>query len=152
MSWWWRKHYIIGKERKGKQKLITVSPSSESVNTFGKKDLISFMKVTMKMNTFKCQKIIQVIKKVTEKFLTFFRVKILVMNSYLKNYKTECFIYKQPTRGLLQKYMFCKNLFWNVIFLHLWPKPWKVRVKEFIFSNVAGLLPAALPKNELLYT
>ena len=90
---------------------MTVSPSSENINSFGKKDLISFMKVTMKMKTFKCQKIIQVIKKVTEKFLTFFQVKILVMNSYLKNYKTECFIYKQPTRDLLQKYLLCKNLF-----------------------------------------
>ena len=52
---------------------MTVSPSSENINSFGKKDLISFMKVTMKMKTFKCQKIIQVIKKVTEKFLTFFK-------------------------------------------------------------------------------
>ena len=74
-------HYIIEKR---KQKLITASPSSESgdssitkldcVNAFGKKDLlISFMKVTMKMKMLKCQKtIIQAIKNVTKKFLTFF--------------------------------------------------------------------------------
>ena len=69
------------------------------------------MKVTMKMKIFKCQKIIiQAIKKVTEKFLTFFLVKILVMNGY-------------------QTYFFAKNLFWNVVFLHLWSKPWKLRVK-----------------------
>ena len=62
------------------------------------------MKVTMKMKMFKCQKtIIQAIKKVTRKFLIFFLVKILVMNGYLKNYETECFIQKQPTRDVLQK-------------------------------------------------
>ena len=36
-------------------------------------------------------------------FLTFFLVKILVMNGYLKNHETECFIQKQPTRDILQK-------------------------------------------------
>ena len=95
---------ITEPKRKRKQKLITVSPSSESddsgitelnrINTFGKKDLlISFMKVTMKTKMFKCQKkIIQVKTKATGKFLTFFLVKILVMNGYLKSYETECFI------------------------------------------------------------
>ena len=70
-----------------------------------KKDLlISFIKVIMKMKMFKCQKtIIQAIKKVTRKFLIFFLVKILVMSGYLKNYETECFIQKQPTRDVLQK-------------------------------------------------
>ena len=62
------------------------------------------LKVKMKMKTFKCQKtIIQTIKKVRGKFLAFFLVKILVMNSYLKNHETECFIQRQPTRGALQK-------------------------------------------------
>ena len=119
-----------------KKKLLTVSRSSERnnssitklnrINTFGKKNLlISFMKVTMKMKMFKCQKtIIQVIAKATGEFLTFFLVKIL-MNNYLKNYKNECFIQKQPTRNVLQKYMFCKNLFRNVIFLHLSSKTLK---------------------------
>ena len=62
------------------------------------------MKVTMKIKMFKCQKtIIQAIKKVTETFLLFFLVDILVINGLLKIYKTKCFIYKQPTRGALQK-------------------------------------------------
>ena len=53
---------------------------------------------------FNCQKtIIHAIKKVTGKFLTFFLVKILVINGYLKNYETESFIQKQPTRCDLQK-------------------------------------------------
>ena len=37
------------------------------------------MKVTMETKMFKCQKIIQAIKKVTGKFQIFFLVKILVM-------------------------------------------------------------------------
>ena len=70
-----------------------------------KKDLlISFMKVTMKMKMLKCQKtIIQAIKDMARKFLTFLLVKILLMNGYLKNYGTEIFIQKQPTRVVLQK-------------------------------------------------
>ena len=51
------------------------------------------MRVRMKMKMFKCQKkIIQVRTKATGKFLTFFLVKILVMNGYLKSYETKCFI------------------------------------------------------------
>ena len=99
-------------KRKREQKLITLNPSSESddssttklnwINTFGKKRLI--VKVTMKMKMFKCQKtVIQVITKTTGKFLAFFLVKILVMNGYLKSYKTKCFIYKQPSKGVPQK-------------------------------------------------
>ena len=62
------------------------------------------MKLTMKLKVFKCQKtMIQVIKKVTEKFLAFFLIKILVMNGYLKNYEIECFIQKQLTKAILQK-------------------------------------------------
>ena len=62
------------------------------------------MKLTMKLKMVKCQKtIIQVIKKVTGKFLAFFLIKVLVMNGYLKNYEIECFIQKQPTRAVLQK-------------------------------------------------
>ena len=58
------------------------------------------------MNTkmFKCQKlIIPAIKKVTGKFPTFFLKNILKMNGSLKNYKTECFNQKQPSRVVLQK-------------------------------------------------
>ena len=56
------------------------------------------------MKMLKCQKtIIQAIKKVTRKFLTFLLVKILLMNGYLKNCETEIFIQKQPTRVVLQK-------------------------------------------------
>ena len=52
----------------------------------------------MKMKMFKCQKtIIQAIKIATGKFLTFFLVKVLAINDYLKNYETECFIQPQPT-------------------------------------------------------
>ena len=40
--------------------------------------------------------------KVTGKFPTFYLVKILVINGYLKNYESECLIPKQPTRGVLQ--------------------------------------------------
>ena len=62
------------------------------------------MKLTMKLKMVKCQKtIIEVIKKVTGKFLAFFLIKVLVMNGYLKNYEIECFIQKQPTRAVLQK-------------------------------------------------
>ena len=62
------------------------------------------MKLTMKLKMVKCQKtIIQVIKKVTGKFLAFFLIKVLVMNGYLKNYEIECFIQKQPTRAVQQK-------------------------------------------------
>ena len=51
------------------------------------------MKVTKKTKMFKCQKtVIQVIAKATRKFLTFFLVKILVVNGYVKSYETECFI------------------------------------------------------------
>ena len=57
------------------------------------------MTVGMQTKMFKCQKtIIQALKKVIKKFLTFFLVKILVMNGDLKNRKTDCFIQKQPTR------------------------------------------------------
>ena len=106
---------ITEPKKKRKKKLLTVSPNSESnnssitklnwINKFGKKDLlISFMKVTMKTKMLKSQKnIIQAIKKVPWTFLTFFLVKILVMNGYLKNYKTECFIQKQLARDVLQK-------------------------------------------------
>ena len=45
------------------------------------------MKVTMKMKMFKyLETIIQAIKTVAGKFLTFFIVKILVMNGYRENY------------------------------------------------------------------
>ena len=54
------------------------------------------MKMTMKTKMFKCQKKkkekIQVITKAIGKFLTFFLVKIPVMNGYLKSYETECVI------------------------------------------------------------
>ena len=49
--------------------------------------------MTMKAKMFKSQgKIIQAKIKATGKFLTFFLVKILVMNGYLKNYESEYFI------------------------------------------------------------
>ena len=55
-----------------------------------------FMKVVKKTKMFKCQKIIiQVIKKAIGKFLTFFLVKILVMNGYVRSYETKSFILKQ---------------------------------------------------------
>ena len=65
---------------------------------------MSFMMVNMKMKMLKCQEtIIQAKKTVAGMFLTFFLVKILVMNGYLKNYEGECFIQKEATRGILQK-------------------------------------------------
>ena len=39
------------------------------------------MKVTTKTKMFKCQKVVQAMKKVTGKFLTFFLVKVLVINN-----------------------------------------------------------------------
>ena len=86
-----RKQKITVKASKATAPLIT---KMNQINTFGKKYLsISFMKVTMKRKMFKDQKtIIQAIMKVTAKFLTFFLVKILVMNGYLKHYEIECFI------------------------------------------------------------
>ena len=62
------------------------------------------MMVNMKMKMLKCQEtIIQAKKTVAGMFLTFFLVKILVMNGYLKNYEGERFIQKEATRGILQK-------------------------------------------------
>ena len=59
--------------------------------------LINFRKVTMKTKMFKCQKtIIQMIKKVTRKSLTFFLVKILMMNICFRSSQQNVF-YKMVT-------------------------------------------------------
>ena len=53
---------------------------------------VTFVKVTMKMKLFKCQKTItQAIKKVTWKFETFFLVKIIVMDVSLRSSQLEVF-------------------------------------------------------------
>ena len=49
----------------------------------------------------------------------------------------ECFILKQPTRGVLRKRYSTRCS--------------KIHVNEFIFSKVAGVQPATLLKNEFLY-
>ena len=106
-----------------------------------KKDLlISFMKITMETKMFKCQKIIQAIKKVTGKFQIFFLVKVLVMpHSEATNKRCSAKI------SVLQKSVLeCSFSALKVKNLE------KLRVKDFIFIKVAGLQPTTLLKNELL--
>ena len=105
-------------------------------NTFGKKDLLmSFMKVTMKTKMFKCQKtIIQTIKKVIEKYHTFFLVKICVMNnvSFRSIQQKVFYENKCSAKTCSGMYFFCTY----------GQKTSKIRVKEFIFCMVAGLQQA----------
>ena len=70
---------IAEPKRKRKQKLLVqaLKENDSSITKLNQSN--SFMKVTTKTKMFKCQKIIQVMKKVTGKFLTFFLVKVLVM-------------------------------------------------------------------------
>ena len=70
---------IAEPKRKRKQKLLVqaLKENDSSITKLNQSN--SFMKVTTKTNMFKCQKIIQAMKKVTGKFLTFFLVKVLVM-------------------------------------------------------------------------
>ena len=70
---------IAEPKRKRKQKLLVqaLKENDSSITKLNQSN--SFMKVTTKTKMFKCQKIIQAMKKVTEKFLTFFLVKVLVM-------------------------------------------------------------------------
>ena len=130
-------------KRKEKAKLITASPSSESgdssitklncVNVLGKKRLNDKFyegynknqndQVPENNNSSDKESDKEVSDfLLTRKFLTFLLVKILQMNGYLKNCETEIFIQKQSTRVVLQKYVFRRDLFWNVVFLHLWSK------------------------------
>ena len=76
------------------------------------------MKVTPTTKMFKCQeKIIQAIKKVTGKFLiTFFLMKIPVMNVSFRSSQQELFYKKK---------VFCKIMLWSVVFLYLWSKTFK---------------------------
>ena len=81
-------------KRKKKQKFLTVSPSFERKRLIGK-----FYEGDYENKSVQVPKtIIQAIKKLTGKFLTFFLMKIFV---------------------------FCKILFWNVIFLNSWSKTLK---------------------------
>ena len=70
---------IAEPKRKRKQKLLVqaLKENDSSITKLNQSN--SFMKVTTKTKMFKCQKIIQAMKKVTGKFLTFFLVKVLVM-------------------------------------------------------------------------
>ena len=92
----------------------------------------------METKMFKCQKIIQAIKKVTGKFQIFFLVKVLVMpHSEATNKRCSAKI------SVLQKSVLeCSFSALKVKNLE------KLRVKDFIF--VAGLQPTTLLKNELL--
>ena len=110
-------------KRKRKQKLLTVSLSSNrnnssitkvnQINRLGKKRLLD------KFYQGDCEnENVQVPennnssdKKRPGKFLIFFLMKIPLINGYVKNYETECFIQMQRISGVLQKQMFCKRLF-----------------------------------------
>ena len=70
---------IAEPKRKRKQKLLVQALKENDSSITKLNHSNSFMKVTTKTKMFKCQKIIQAMKKVTGKFLTFFLVKVLVM-------------------------------------------------------------------------
>ena len=70
---------IAEPKRKRKQKLLVQALKENDSSITKPNQSNSFMKVTTKTKMFKCQKIIQAMKKVTGKFLTFFLVKVLVM-------------------------------------------------------------------------
>ena len=92
-------------KRKRKQKLLTVSLSSNrnnssitkvnQINRLGKKRLLD------KFYQGDCEnENVQVPENNNSSD-----------NGYVKNYETECFIQKQRISGVLQKQMFCKRLF-----------------------------------------
>ena len=75
-------------------------------------------------------KIIQAIKKVTGKIQTFFLVKILVINVWFRSSQKEMFYENKCS---------AKTCFGMQFFCTYGQKPWKISVKEFIFSKVAGV-------------